>query len=86
MPNNGRTSQELVSFVTGNNVYYKIPNNESLKLYASPEFRGYNYLSYFDTTGDLMSYNMRIGDKNQQVDRKTQEVLETMVEMNRKKG
>ena len=78
MPNNGRTSQELVSFVTGNNVYYKTTNNENLKLYASPEFQGYNYLSYFDTTGDLMSYNMRIGDKNQQVDRKTQEVLETI--------
>ena len=55
MPNNGRTSQELVSFVTGNNVYYKTTNNENLKLYASPEFQGYNYLSYFDTTGDLMS-------------------------------
>lgn len=76
MPNNGRTSEELISFVTGDNVYYKTPNDENFKLYASPEFRGYNYLSYFDTTGDLMSYNMRIGDKNQQVDRKTQEVLE----------
>ena len=65
MPNNGRTSQELISFVKGDNVYYKTPDNNNLKLYASPEFQGYNYLSYFDTEGDLMSYDVRIGDKNQ---------------------
>lgn len=78
MPNNGRTSQELISFVKGDNVYYKTPDNNNLKLYASPEFQGYNYLSYFDTEGDLMSYDMRIGDKNQQIDEKTLEVLKTI--------
>lgn len=76
MPNNGRTSEELKSFVKGDNVYYKTPNNENFKLYASPEYKGYNYLSYFDTEGDLMSYNIKPGDKNQQVDTKTLEVLE----------
>lgn len=75
MPNNGRTSQELFSYVSGDNVYYKTPNNDSFKLYAPSEFHGYNYLSYFDTKGDLMSYNIRIGDKNQQIDEKTLEVL-----------
>lgn len=75
MPNNGRTSQELISYVSGDNVYYKTPNNDSFKLYAPSEFHGYNYLSYFDTKGDLMSYNIRIGDKNQQIDEKTLEVL-----------
>lgn len=60
------------------NVYYKTPNNNNFKLYASPEFQGYNYLSYFDTEGDLMSYDMRIGDKNQQIDEKTLEVLKTI--------
>ncbi len=78
MPNNGRTSQELISFVKGDNVYYKTPDNNNLKLYASPEFQGYNYLSYFDTEGDLMSYDVRIGDKNQQIDEKTLEVLKTI--------
>lgn len=75
MPNNGRTSPELISYVSGDNVYYKTPNNDSFKLYAPSEFHGYNYLSYFDTKGDLMSYNIRIGDKNQQIDEKTLEVL-----------
>lgn len=78
MPNNGRTSQELISFVKGDNVYYKTPNNNNFKLYASPAFQGYNYLSYFDTEGDLMSYDMRIGDKNQQIDEKTLDVLRTI--------
>lgn len=84
MPNNGRTSQELISFVKGDNVYYKTPDNNNLKLYASPEFQGYNYLSYFDTEGDLMSYDVRIGDKNQQIDEKTLEVLKRLVGENRK--
>ena len=75
MPNNGRTSPELISYVSGNNVYYKTPNNANFKLYAPSEFHGYNYLSYFDTEGDLMSYDIRIGDKNQQIDEKTLEVL-----------
>lgn len=78
MPNNGRTSLELISYVSGNNVYYKTPNNANFKLYASSKFHGYNYLSYFDSEGDLMSYNMRIGDKNQQIDEKTLEVLRTI--------
>ena len=78
MPNNGDAGQELISFIAGNNVYCKTPNNENFKMYSLPGFQGYNYLSYFDTTGDLMSYNVRIGDKNQQVDRKTQEVLEAI--------
>lgn len=78
MPNNGRTSEELQSFVKGDNVYFKTPNDDNFKLYASPDFQGYNYLSYFDTDGDLMSYNIKPGDKNQQVDAKTLGVLEMM--------
>lgn len=76
MPNDGRTSEELQSFVKGDNVYYRTLDKDNFKLYASPDFKGYNYLSCFDTEGDLMSYNMKIGDKNQQVDANTLEVLE----------
>lgn len=76
MPNDGRTSEELQSFVKGDNVYYRTLDKDNFKLYASPDFEGYNYLSCFDTEGDLMSYNMKTGDKNQQVDANTLEVLE----------
>lgn len=75
MPNNGRTNQELISYVTGDNVYYKSPNDLNLKLYAPSAYEEYNTLNYFDTNGDLMSYETKAGDKNQQIDEKTLEVI-----------
>ena len=78
MPNNGRTSQELVSFVTGNNVYYKTTNNENLKLYASPEFRTCPVCAVSVVLYAFSINEISVDGWYQQVDRKTQEVLETI--------
>lgn len=75
IPNNGCASPELVSYVTGNNVYYQMPNAIDRKLYAPTVYEDFNSLNYFDTQGDLMSYEIRAGDKNQRIDEKTLEVL-----------
>lgn len=75
VPNTGRETTELVNYVTGNNVYCKYPNNKSYKLYAPSTFQESFTLNYFDSEGDLMSYNLGTGDKMLQIDEHTLEAV-----------
>lgn len=75
VPNTGRENAELVSYVTGNNVYCKYPNNSSFKLYAPSTFKDGFTLNYFDSRGDLMSYNVQEGDKILQIDDRTLDII-----------
>jgi hypothetical protein len=67
-------SAGLSTFVTGNNVYWKVPNT-GYKLYAPSTYKQNLSVNYFDSQGELMSYDFKSNECIWQIDDKILQVL-----------
>jgi hypothetical protein len=65
---------ELSQYVTGNNVYWKYPNT-GYKIYAPSTFKQGLSMDYFDSQGELMSYDFKSNECIWRIDDKVLQVL-----------
>ncbi len=71
---NPYATQQVNNYLTGDNVYLDSINSD-LKLYAPNNFAKGLTLDYFDSEGDLMSYNFSPGTQIHNIDNKTVKVM-----------
>ena len=66
-----------MEFVTSNDIYV-LQQKKDFQLYAPNPFMPYASLRFFKEKGSLMSYELKAGEKNLQIDERTLEVLHAL--------